>query len=312
MTPVARPFAGQDDFDRTVAFYAAVQAADGGSGMTDDDITVEWIDDEPGWVRTLQVWDDDGAILANFGVWHELEDAERAYSQFDIHPDARTDAFADEVVGAMVAACGALTGTDVELRVNAMATVPTCRGALERAGFTVERVFHRMMVRLYEPEPVAPLPSGFEIRPLSGEAEADRWVETYNRSFAGHHDAHDQSIEDKLNRMRLESYRPDIDLVLMDPAGEMVGVSQCFLESVGGEEQQAIVNQLGVVPEMRGKGLGRALLTASLDAFHRIGVREVVLNVDSANETGALALYESAGFEPVYQSMVYMRVVSPV
>lgn len=307
----SRPFAGQADFDRMVAFYAAVQAADGGSGMTDDDIIVEWIDDEPGWVRTLVVWDNDGEIVANFGVWHELDDPDRAYGQFDLRPDVRSEAFADEVVGALIAACGDLTGAEVELRVNAMANVPICRDGLVRAGFAIERVYHRMMVRMYEPEPVAPVPPGFLIRPLAGEGEADQWVQTYNRSFAGHHDAHEQSLEDKLNRMQFDSYRSDIDLVLIDPDGTMVGVCQCFLESVGGEKQQAIVNQLGVVPEMRGKGLGRALLTASLDAFHRIGVRDVFLNVDSANETGALALYESAGFEPVYQSMVYMRAVAP-
>ena len=168
-----------------------------------------------------------------------------------------------------------------------------------------------MKTTLYEPEPLAPLPDGLTIRPQAGESEAAAWAATYSNAFAEAYDAHGQTEDDKLHRMGLKSYRPDLDLVLVDANNEMVGIAFCVLEPVAGGGDQAWVNQLGVLKEWRGKGLGRALLTAGMDAFHKRGVRDIWLTVDSENETGALGLYESAGFEPFYQAVVYRREITP-
>ena len=61
------------------------------------------------------------------------------------------------------------------------------------------------------------------------------------------------------------------------------------------EAGEAWVQTLGVLREMRGKGLGRALLIESFREFHRRGHRQVLLGVDSESLTGATRLYESAG-----------------
>ncbi len=52
---------------------------------------------------------------------------------------------------------------------------------------------------------------------------------------------------------------------------------------------------LGVRPEARGRGLGRALTSAVLDALHARGVHEVQLTVTPGN-TAARALYAALGF----------------
>ena len=137
--PQARPFAGQNDFDKMITFFQGIQAAENGLGVVEEDLTVEWIDDEPGWVRTLRVWEDDGAIVASFGVWHEVEDPEnRAYGMLDVHPDYRATGLADEVARDLIEACAELTGKTVTLRVTATIGNPTRRDALEQSGFTGE------------------------------------------------------------------------------------------------------------------------------------------------------------------------------
>jgi len=53
---------------------------------------------------------------------------------------------------------------------------------------------------------------------------------------------------------------------------------------------------LGVLPEFRGKGLGRAILLEGIRRLKAAGAAEVMLQVATGNE-GALRLYESCGFQ---------------
>jgi GNAT superfamily N-acetyltransferase len=50
-----------------------------------------------------------------------------------------------------------------------------------------------------------------------------------------------------------------------------------------------------VIPERRGRGLGRALLEAALDHARKRGAARIDLNT-SVSDVAARALYESAGF----------------
>ncbi|MGE3314430.1 MAG: GNAT family N-acetyltransferase, partial [Planctomycetaceae bacterium] len=56
------------------------------------------------------------------------------------------------------------------------------------------------------------------------------------------------------------------------------------------------VQNVGVHPEHRGLGLGRALVLKSLEGFRSAGLRRVYLEVTSDN-TPAVELYRSVGFE---------------
>jgi ribosomal protein S18 acetylase RimI-like enzyme len=57
----------------------------------------------------------------------------------------------------------------------------------------------------------------------------------------------------------------------------------------------AYLEELYVVPERRGRGLGRALLEAAMDYARERGAARIDLGT-SEDDTAALALYESAGF----------------
>jgi ribosomal protein S18 acetylase RimI-like enzyme len=56
------------------------------------------------------------------------------------------------------------------------------------------------------------------------------------------------------------------------------------------------VGKVGTLREHRGRGLAGALLRHSLLAYRDAGFDEAALDVDSDNPTGALGVYQRAGF----------------
>lgn len=66
-------------------------------------------------------------------------------------------------------------------------------------------------------------------------------------------------------------------------------------------------DRLGVRPGWRGRGVARALLTASLRSFADAGLDAAGLGVDSDDPTSAFALYESLGYAITHSVVMYAR-----
>ena len=58
---------------------------------------------------------------------------------------------------------------------------------------------------------------------------------------------------------------------------------------------EGAIQNVGVVPQFRGMGVGRELIQLALQGFREIGCAKVNLEVTIHN-TGAIRLYESVGF----------------
>ena len=74
------------------------------------------------------------------------------------------------------------------------------------------------------------------------------------------------------------------------PAGTIQGLRVNALEGA--------IQNVGVTPAFRGKGIGRSLLFLALQGFRDIGCKQVNLEVTIHND-GAIRLYESIGFQAV-------------
>jgi mycothiol synthase len=149
-------------------------------------------------------------------------------------------------------------------------------------------------------------------RDLGAEVEAPEWpqgisVRTYRRGQdeAAVHAAGEEAFRDHFRptEMNLEEWleyrfsRDDLDLGLWFVAWdgeEVAGAAVSFETPVGG-----YVDELFVRRPWRGRGLGRALLLQSCIELRRRGQTRAYLGVDAANPTGAMHLYESAGFRSV-------------
>jgi GNAT superfamily N-acetyltransferase len=89
-------------------------------------------------------------------------------------------------------------------------------------------------------------------------------------------------------------------LVLLAVAdGESVGVAVCFV-GISTFRARPLVNvhDLAVLPEYRGRGVGRALLGAVEDHARRLGCCKLTLEVQDDNSP-ARTLYRRFGFEDV-------------
>ena len=75
---------------------------------------------------------------------------------------------------------------------------------------------------------------------------------------------------------------------------------------LGKDGKAAELVYLGITPEMRGRGCGRALLSHALWKVAQTTQKTVVLAVDESNAP-ALAMYRSAGFAPTTRRHALVR-----
>jgi ribosomal protein S18 acetylase RimI-like enzyme len=86
------------------------------------------------------------------------------------------------------------------------------------------------------------------------------------------------------------------DLVVLFAGAGPDGFAQLsFSPSLYTGKLDAYLAELYVVPELRGRGLGRALLEAAMELARERGAARIDLNT-SVDDVAARALYESAGF----------------
>ena len=81
----------------------------------------------------------------------------------------------------------------------------------------------------------------------------------------------------------------------------------CLINSARDKKSAELV-YLGITPEMRGKGLGRSLLSHALSNITEATVKTVVLAVDESN-TPALEMYRTAGFTGTIRRHAFVRKV---
>lgn len=99
-----------------------------------------------------------------------------------------------------------------------------------------------------------------------------------------------------------ESLRsPHTRVTVADVGGDLVGYAVLFVAA-----DEAELANIAVVPEARGRGLGRRLLDAALDEAAAAGAHAVYLEVRASN-TPAQQLYASAGFTRIGERRGYYR-----
>lgn len=179
-------------------------------------------------------------------------------------------------------------------------------GWLEAAGYDNVRRFNRMDVALTGDERPPVLADGVRIR-VADTSETGR--RTVHRllfdSFAEHFGTAPESYEAWSARMQARNSADPGQWWIAEVDGEPAGLAMGDLQYA--DENGGWVKNLGVLKEYRGRGLGRALLQHALAEFAATGRVKAGLGVDTGNETGALALYESVGMRPLFQADVWER-----
>ena len=144
------------------------------------------------------------------------------------------------------------------------------------------------------------LPEGYTVHTWEG-IEHDEIRAAHNAAFGGHHygftpwDA--QMWEQWVSGSR--AYRPALSLVARDVDGDIAAYVQtaeydAVAETTGVRE--AFVAKVGTTPGHRRQGLASALLAQCIELYRQHGFDRSALDVDSENPSGALGVYERAGF----------------
>jgi ribosomal protein S18 acetylase RimI-like enzyme len=177
---------------------------------------------------------------------------------------------------------------------------------------TTPRYFKRFRMErslVPPPEPIAPLP-GFRLVGWKDHL-LDLHADTLFRSFADDPDGkvfpNLASVDGCRFLMRavwgLQGFCPAACWLVAGPDG-YAGAVQGVVDSDG----LGAIQNLGVTPDARGRGLGAALLAAALGGFHRAGVRWCYLEVTADNDP-AVRLYRRFGFR---KTRVKYHQTSPV
>ena len=144
---------------------------------------------------------------------------------------------------------------------------------------------------------MAILPDGFTIRPLAGEREVNAYVALHRAAF----ESDSMTIEWRRRVLVQPAYTPELDLVLAAPDGSLAGFCVCWLDGAHGQ-----IEPMGIRADMRGKGLGKMLLTEGLRRLAASGATHAFVETDNFRDA-AFALYESVGFRVQHQVFVFRK-----
>ena len=134
------------------------------------------------------------------------------------------------------------------------------------------------------------------------------WLATNNRAFASHPEQGHWDLDTLVEREKEEWFDPEGFLVL-ESGGRMAG--SCWTKvHAHTDPPMGEIYVVGVDPEFRGRGWGRALTRAGLDWLAARGLPVGMLYVDAENRA-AMSLYRSLGFVEDHVDRSYLRAVTP-
>ena len=200
------------------------------------------------------------------------------------------------------------------IRVDAYDFVDSAHRLFARQGFAPVRVFEELLRSIDELLEV-PTIDGVRIIAWPDESAGrdDEIRVQKNLAFADHWGSTPTQPHDWAHQVRGAGARPDLSLVALDDDDRVV--AHCLNHRY--EADDAVVGRsdgwigsLGTSPGWRGRGLGSALIAASLRAFAGAGLTHASIGVDSDSLTGAARLYRNLGFELRQRAITHQIEVS--
>jgi len=185
---------------------------------------------------------------------------------------------------------------------------------LKAMGFKFCRCFLGMRIEMATPPLGAIWPDGILVRSMIPGQDDRAAVEAVRDAFRDHWGYVESSLEEDLEEWRQwiyedEDFDTDLWFLAMD-GDEIAGFCQCY-PIAGDDPATGLVDELGVRPPWRRRGLATALLRHAFRAFYDRGVRNVELGVDAESPTGATDLYERAGMRVMWKNLVHELELRP-
>jgi GNAT superfamily N-acetyltransferase len=179
---------------------------------------------------------------------------------------------------------------------------------LARAGFSPGRHSFLMVADLHAGIPKLVLPGGLRAHAFD-PSEAEELRLAHNAAFADYPDGTATGADFwDVFMVKAAHSRHHLSVVARDETGAVAGyvfAHEYAVAPSGGTAPEIHIPYVGTLPTHRGRGLASALLARVLRLSRAEGYDTASLNVDTANPTGALGIYERAGFRRAYRQDFY-------
>jgi len=165
-----------------------------------------------------------------------------------------------------------------------------------RLGFRTVMYWIRMGIDMTEAPPTPHWPAGIVLKPFEPETDTRLLFDARHEVFKDQKDGATMAgYEQFVSKVQSQGFRKDLWwLALHD--GEVAGFLMCDISFGTG-----YVSTIGVVPDWRGRRLGKALLLHAFGEFYARGERTVRLTVDAENPNDATGFYEHCGMKQLRQ-----------
>ena len=257
-----------------------------------------------------------GSLVAYAAHWNIAEPRVRAYVAGNVHPDFTGRGLGTALLHlAEARAAELIPEAPPEVRFTIRGSCrdsnKAARSLFEHEGYTLSRIYLRMVITMETPPPAPQWPEGISVRTLR-----DRGSDLYAA-----YEANEEAFQDHWGHLPITFDKwqhwveqdPDFDpsLWFLATEGETI-VGTCFCRPfLPGNPALGWVDDLGVRRPWRRRGIALALLRHAFGAFWRRGQRQVGLGVDATSLTGATRLYEQAGMREDERYLQYEKTLRP-
>lgn len=152
--------------------------------------------------------------------------------------------------------------------------------------------------------PQAALPTGFSVRNCRGLEEVEGRALAQYRAFESEWEP-DRYIARFRRWMQSPLYEPGLDIVAVNPAGEIAAFCLLWEDRAN---RIGLIEPMGTDPAFQRMGLGRAVVSAGLRKLQADGMKTAWINT-GAHHSSALALYQSCGFYPWRELVLWTKKV---
>ncbi len=303
-----RPYADLSDVPRMLRVFTAGNEADGVDERASEAGLVNWLTHPS---KGFNPADDlvfaevDGEVVGyGWTFWVDHTDGPRAYvTRGHVHPAWRRRGVGTAILERNEARLRELSAShDVE-RPRELGTFADERrpGAVALAtshGYEPVRYFFEMLRPTLEGIEEPPLPDGLELRLVEDRVGYRRLFDADAEAFLDHwggFDASDETFAEWIDD-------PNFDPTLFVIAWDGVDIAGAVINSIDANENELLQRRRGLLDSVfvrrawRRRGLAAALVARSLVLLREHGMDSAWLGVDADNPTGALGVYERAGF----------------
>jgi len=179
---------------------------------------------------------------------------------------------------------------------------------LSNDGYRVVRYHYDMVRPIETPLPLAQMPVGLEVRPVRVENYRQIW-DANQEAFAENWWHRPATEEEYAYWLASPWFNPKLWMIAWED-NQVAGMVLNYIntdENFEFQRKRGYTEEICVRSPWRQRGLARSLLVQSINMFKNMGFEETALGVDASNESGALVLYESVGYQVVRRWLIFSK-----